>query len=96
MTKSMWISALAAIIAIAASGVAYDTGAQYLPGVLMFVAAVIVLGLLMNIEDRLLVKYDTPHDDDHHPPPLVAFRAIRALVMIVMGVAIFAMAFRVL
>lgn len=79
-----------------ASVVAYDAEVQYLPGVLMFVAALVVLGLSMNLEDRLLVKYDTPHDDDHHPPRLVAFRAVRAAVMLMMGVAIFAMAFRVL
>lgn len=95
MTKSMWISAIAAIIAIAASAVAYDNGAQYSPAILMFIAALIVLGLSMNFEDRLLMKYDTPHDDDSHPPRLVALRAVRAIVMMTMGVAIFALAFRV-
>ncbi|MDH3439726.1 MAG: hypothetical protein OEM63_03155 [Gammaproteobacteria bacterium] len=83
MMKSMWIYAVAATITVAASGVSYLAGVQYLPSILMFVAAMIVLGLSMNIEDNLLARYDTPHDDDHHPPQLVSLRATRAIVMLI-------------
>lgn len=57
MMKSMWIYAVAAIVTIVASGASYVAGVLYLPGILMFVAAMIVLGLSMNIEDHLLARY---------------------------------------
>lgn len=89
MQKSLCLHSLAAIIAIGASVLTGMAGISYVPGVLMFVAAILILGLGMSIEDMLLARYDSPHVDDAHPPPLVAFRAFRAIVMIVLGVAIF-------
>ncbi len=89
MQKSLWLHSLAAIIAIGASVLTWMAGISYVPGVLTFIAAILVLGLGMSIEDMLLARYDTPHGDGVHPLPLVAFRAFRAIVMIVLGVAIF-------
>ena len=94
MMKSMWIYAVAAIITVAVSGISYVAGVQYLPSIVMFVAAMITLGLSMNIEDNLLARYDTPHDDDNHPPQLISLRAIRAIALIAMGIAIIVMMVR--
>ncbi len=93
MTKSPWLYAIAAVITVAVSGLTWMAGIGYLPSILMFVAAILVLGLSMTVEDRLISRYDTPHDDDTHPWPLIALRAVRAIVLIAMGIAIFAMMF---
>jgi hypothetical protein len=91
MTKSLWLGASAVVIAAAASGITWVLGMSYVPSALMFVAAILVLGLGMTVEDRMLARYDTPHDDDTHPPRLILLRAVRAVVLIAMGIAIFAM-----
>jgi hypothetical protein len=47
----------------------------------------------MMVEDILIEKYDTPHDEDKHPPLLILFRAARSVIMVAMGVLIFYLAF---
>jgi hypothetical protein len=84
MTKTLWISTIIAVILVAGSGLAYTAGVTYLPSILMFVAAMIVMGVMMTAEDALLSKYDTPHDEDAHPPQLISLRAGRAIVLITM------------
>jgi hypothetical protein len=59
----------------------------------MFISALLVLGASMTAEDILLAKYDTPHDEDKHPPQLILLRAVRAIVLVGMGSLIFYMAF---
>lgn len=93
MTKNVWISIVIAIAALAGSAAAYMSGINYLPSILMFVSALVVLGLSMTAEDTLLKKYDTPHDEDKHPAPLILLRAVRAIVVIAMGILIFYLAF---
>jgi hypothetical protein len=93
MTKKLWIATGAAIVLVAASGVAYISGIQYTPSVLMFFAALTVMGVAMTAEDTLLGKYDTPHDEDTHPPQLVTLRAVRSVILISMIVVAIAMLF---
>lgn len=93
MTRNLWLSAGAALLLVAVSAAAWAARIEYLPSGLMFVAALIVLGFAMSAEDVLLKRYDTPHDDDAHPPPLVAFRAARATVLVAMIVVAVAMLF---
>ncbi len=93
MTKNLWIYAGVAVVLIVGSGLTYSAGVSYLPSILMFIAALAVLGISMTYEDALLAKYDTPHDDDSHPPQLIFLRAGRATVLLVMGILIFVMVF---
>ena len=92
MTGKVWFAVSIALAVLAGSIFSYLAGVAYLPSILMFVAALFVLGLSMTAEDRLLEKFDTPHDEDKHPPQLILLRAARALVMIAMGILIFYMA----
>ena len=91
MTTSHWLTASAIIIALVGSVMSYLADINYVPSVLMIIAAILVLGVGMNMEDHLLARYDTPHDDDTHPPQLIMLRAARAIILIIMGIAIFAM-----
>jgi hypothetical protein len=84
MTKNLWMTTALAIALVAGSGLAYSAGIDYLPSVLMFVAALMAMGVMMTAEDDLLRKYDTPHDEDTHPPQLVTLRAVRSTVLFVM------------
>ena len=91
VTTSIWLTISAALITVVGSVMSYQAGINYMPSILMFVAALLGLGAGMNMEDRLIARYDTPHDDDTHPPQLITLRAVRAIVLIIMGVAVFAM-----
>lgn len=93
MTKSLMIGLIIAAVFAIGSATAYSAGIEYLPSILMFVAAVATLGASMNAEDTLLAKYDTPHDEDTHPPQLIALRLARAIVLFAMGILIFWMVF---
>lgn len=81
MTKTLWLATVIAIVLAVGSGLAYSAGIAYMPSVLMFVAALMVMGVMMTAEDDLLQKYDTPHDEDKHPPQLVTLRAVRSTVL---------------
>jgi heme A synthase len=93
MKTKLWLATGAATLLVAASGVVYISGIQYVPSILMFIAALIVMGVAMTAEDSLLRKYDTPHDDDTHPPQLVTLRAVRSILLIAMIVVAIAMLF---
>ena len=93
MTKNLWMASLIAIALVAGSGLGYAAGIDYLPSLLMFVATLIVMGVLMTAEDDLLRKYDTPHDEDAHPPQLITLRAVRSTVLIAMIVVTIIMLF---
>ena len=55
----------------------------------MFGAAMLVLGVGMNFEDGSLAT-TRRMDDDTHPPQLIKARAARAIILIIMGIAIVA------
>ena len=93
MKTKLWLATGVATLLVAASGVVYISGIQYIPSILMFIAALIVMGVAMTAEDSLLRKYDTPHDDDTHPPQLVTLRAVRSILLIAMIVVAIAMLF---
>jgi len=93
MNKYLMLLTAVAILLVVASVIGYILDISYLPAVLMFVAALAVLGVTMSLEDVLLAKFDTPHDDDTHPPQLIALRAIRAIIVIAMGTSIFLMVY---
>lgn len=93
MNKKLWIASAAAVIAIIAAVLLYMKGVSYLPSILVLVAALTVLGVLMIAEDSLLLKYDTPHDEDKHPPALILLRAGRAVVVVALGILVFVLAF---
>ena len=92
MTGKLWVAALIAGAAVIVSGLAYLSGIPWLPVILMIIASLLVLGISMMLEDILIGKYDTPHDEDKHPPLLILFRAVRSMVMVAMGVLIFYLA----
>ena len=75
-----------------ASWLSYMYGIPWLPVILMIMASLTLLGLSMMIEDELIAEYDTPHDEDAHPPALILFRAARSIIMVTMGVMIFCVA----
>jgi len=81
MKKSLWMYSVAAVIAIGGSVLTWIAGISYVPGILMLIGAIFVLGLGMSVEDLLLVRYDTPHDDDAHPPPRIAPLVVDELVV---------------
>ena len=54
---------------------------------------VTVLGVSMMEEDILIQKYDTPHEEDTHPPQLIMLRMVRGIVLIVLGTLFFVLAF---
>jgi hypothetical protein len=89
MTGKLCIAALIAGAALIAAWLTHLSAIPWLPVILMIIAALLVLGISMMLEDLLIRKYDTPHDEDKHPPALILFRAARSVVMIVMGVLIF-------
>lgn len=91
MSKGFWIGIALAVSLVIASTAAWFARIDYLPSILMFVAAIAVIGVMMKAEDVLIGKYDTPHDEDKHPPKLIALRAVRGLVLLIMGVMIFVM-----
>ena len=93
MTKNLWFSTGVAVVTLAASVATYLADISYLPSILMFVSALMVMGASMTAEDTLLARYDTPHDDDKHPPQLILLRAARAVVLVAMAALIFYMAF---
>ena len=92
MSGKLWVAALFAGAAIIGAALSYLSAIPWLPVALMTVAALIVLGITMMLEDILIGKYDTPHDEDKHPPALILFRALRPIIMIAMGVLIFYLA----
>ena len=47
----------------------------------------------MMEEDILIQKYDTPHEEDTHPPQLIMLRMVRGIVLIVLGTLFFVLAF---
>ena len=92
MTGKLWVAGLLAGAAVIGAWLSYLAGIPWLPVILMIVAALLVLGISMLLEDILIGKYDTPHDEDRHPPLLILFRAVRSVVMVAMGILIFYMA----
>jgi hypothetical protein len=92
VSRNVWLAGAAAIVAIIGSGLTYMAGIPYFPSILMFVAALLVLGVTMIAEDSLLIKYDTPHDEDKHPPALILLRFGRAAILIVLGILVFYLA----
>jgi hypothetical protein len=82
-----------ALMLVVAAGLTRLAAIAYLPPILMFVATVIVLGISMILEDMLIQKYDTPHDEDTHPPALITLRAIRSIIVFAMAVFVFVLAF---
>jgi len=93
VTRKLWIAIVIAVFLIGGSALSYIAGISFVPSILMFIAAVTILGVSMMEEDVLIQKYDTPHDDDTHPPQLVMLRMGRAVVLIVLGVSFFVLAF---
>lgn len=93
VTGKLWVAALLAGAALIVAGLSYLSAIPWLPVILMIVAALIVLGMSMVLEDILIGKYDTPHDEDSHPPLLILFRAARSVIMVAMGAMIFFLAF---
>ena len=93
MTGKLWVAARLAGAAPIGAGLSSLSASPWLPVILMIVSALIVLGISMMIEDILIGKYDTPHDEDKHPPLLILFRAARSVIMVAMGVMIFFLAF---
>jgi hypothetical protein len=93
MTGKLWVAALFAGAAFIGAGLSYLSAIPFLPVILMIVSALMVLGISMMLEDILIGKYDTPHDEDKHPPLLILFRAARSVIMVAMGVLIFYLAF---
>jgi hypothetical protein len=91
MNARLWTLLAVAVLLVLASGVTFFAGIGYLPAALMFIAALVVLGVSMLFEDVLLRKYDTPHVDDSHPPALIFLRAMRTVVLITMAVLVFVM-----
>jgi hypothetical protein len=92
-TGKLWVAALLAGAALIGAGLSYLSAIPWIPVILMIVSALIVLGISMMVEDILIEKYDTPHDEDKHPPLLILFRAARSVIMVAMGVLIFYLAF---
>lgn len=82
--KKLWMSGACAIALVAGSGFGYAAGVDYLPSLFMFGATLIVMGVLMTAEDGLLRKYDTPHEEDRHPPPLIMLRVVRSTLLAAM------------
>jgi hypothetical protein len=95
MTRYLWTASASAVFLIAASTCTYMAGTRYLPGILLWIASVTLLGVSMFVEDILLEKVDSPHVDDSHPRFLMLLRFARAIVMLVLGVMIFMLAFQV-
>ena len=91
MNAKLWILLAVAVLLVLTSGFTYFAGISYIPAALMFIAALVVLGVSMSFEDVLLRKYDTPHVDDSHPPALIFLRATRAVVLLTMAVLVFVM-----
>lgn len=90
MTRNLWIASAAAVAMIIAAGLAYMAEIRYLPSILIFIAAIVVVGVSMMEEDVLIQKYDTPHDEDRHPPALILFRFGRGIIL---GILLFVLAF---
>jgi len=88
MKGNLWLWTVAAAVLVLAAWVTFYLDIRYLPAVLMLLAVIVVIGVSMSFEDVLLGKYDTPHDEDVHPPALIAWRAVRALVIIAMAALI--------
>ena len=93
MNRKLWIASAAAVVAGVAAVLLYLQEVSYLPSILMLVAAITVLGVLMIAEDSLLLKYDTPHDEDKHPPALILLRSGRAIILVVLSILVFVLAF---
>ena len=91
MKGHLWLWTAAAAVLALAAWVTFYLDIRYLPAALMLFAVIVVIGVSMSFEDILLRKYDTPHDEDAHPPVLIAWRAVRALVVIAMAALIFMM-----
>ena len=89
MKRNLWLAVAAAAALIIGSVLISTAGMRNLPGLMIFVAALMIIGVSMMLEDALLLKYDTPHEEDRHPPLLTLFRLCRAIIVSALGVLFF-------
>jgi hypothetical protein len=78
-------------VAAIAAALSYRAGIDYLPSVFLLVVGILMLGVFAELEDAILLKIEdsTILSHDWH---LVLFRAMRTIILLCIGVLVFAAA----
>lgn len=72
-----------------AAGISYRAGIDYLPSVFLMIVGILMMGIFAELEDEVLKKIDD-HSIASHDWHLILLRVIRSIVLISIGVLIFA------
>ncbi len=78
-----------ATAATVAAGVSYRVRIDYLPSVFLVIVGILLMGVFAEPEDETLVKIKV-HSIESHDWHLVCLRLIRTIVLLSIGVLIFA------
>lgn len=77
------------IVASVAAGVSYWAGVHYLPSAFIVVAGFLIMGMFAEMEDELLKKRDISSIGSHDAR-LVTLHVVRTVVLLAVGVLVFA------
>jgi len=78
-----------AVAALIAAGISYRAGVNYLPSVFLMIVGILLMGIFAELEDETLMKIKD-HTIESHDWHLVLLRVIRSVVLLSIGVLIFA------
>ena len=78
------------VVTAIAAWISYRAGIEYLPSLFLIVAGILMSGVFAELEDEALKKFDE-HSAGSHDWHLLLLRFFRAVVLLSIGVLIFAM-----
>lgn len=87
MPRSFWTEIAVSVMAVVGAAVAYWADIDYLPSILIIVAALMVTGIFAEIEDKLIQLVEGSDAQTKKRYLLVLMRVVRALLLLVMAIA---------
>lgn len=81
---------LGIVAAAIAAGVTYQADIKYLPSIFLIVAGILMLGVFADLEDNVLNRKFDEQGIESHNWHVVLVRFVRTIVLLAIGVLIFA------
>jgi hypothetical protein len=86
MPKSFWTEIAVSVVAVSGAAIAFYLNVEYLPSILLIVAALMVTGIFAEIEDHLIAAIEHPETPAIKKYLLILTRVARTVLLLFIAI----------